>query len=173
MNTEYLSKEIDGLASDPSLTAFLEECEAAATDADKDVRLKLAEEGARFLLDVRNLRKELAAIESAIEAKVARVMPTGKIDLPDLHVERKGGKDRKEWDTPRLVGVIARNYAGQNADGDAEVADLAEKAVRHFLDYASVGYFRTTALRGAGLDPDDFCEATPGRHTVHVTGGEA
>lgn len=116
---------------------------------------------------VGELRKQLAQMESVIEAKAIEALDI--LPAPE-GVEVKGGTDRKKWDALTLAGRIAERFASdENGEFDPEVRQIAEDAMRRFLDFASVAYFRTTALKAEGVRFSDACETTPGRRRLVVT----
>lgn len=166
MNTEYIAKEIEGFSSDPSLLALLEECREAAESGEKDVRLKLAEEAARLLYDLRTQEKALKTTIGSVESVLARVMPKVSLDLGDLTVKRNPAQ-RTEWKISEITPLLVENFA-VDPDGcvDPTLLDIARDVTAHLLRFYGVYSCRTTPLREIGLDPDDF--STKGRHSVTV-----
>lgn len=169
-----LAPAITALANDPE-RAERERDALASIDQGKGERAKYAEMLGRDLLAVRTLRQDLAAIEASIESIVARVMPVGTLDLDGLHLERHGGKDRKDWDHDGVVTALAQRFATTDeGEYDPTLVPLYGDSVRHFLRAAQVSGYRTkTGLVPLGVDPDAYCKSTPGRRTVQVSGGEA
>jgi len=172
---DALTEAIAALANDPD-RADLERAALASIEQGRDVRAKYAEQLGADLLAIRTQRQALADIEASRESVLARVMPSSTLDFPGLHLERKGGRDRKEWNHDGLLPALAENFATDTETGeyDPTLTPLYCDAVRHYLRAAQVtGYRTTTGLKPLGIDPDAFCKSEPGRRTVHVTGGEA
>lgn len=168
-----LRDAITDLTTDPDLLALLDEARLALdAGLDPEVRVKLAETLGRDLLAIREQRIALAQVEASVESVLARVMPVPKLDFGDLHLERKGGRDRKEWDHDGLVAALAREFATNEAgETDDTLLPLYGEAVRHYLRAAQVSGYRTkTGLVPLGIDPDDYSKSERGRRTVHVTG---
>lgn len=129
---------------------------------------------------VRAVRQELAQLESLIERDTARAMPRDLLEWDGGTAERRGGKDRKEWDHDALsravTAAIVPALAVDPSSGEVD-RDLAATLHEAITQYAATNRpsWRTTALRPLGIDPDEFCTAVPGRSTVQVTlaGGAA
>lgn len=170
-----LRAALAAVEADPGLSALLEEAKAAV-DRAPEVRVKVAEAVGRTLLELRERRIQLGQIEAYVESVLARVMPVGSLDFPDLHLERKGGRDRKEWDHDGVVAALAQRFAADADTGEVDptLVPLYEHAVHHFLQSAQVTGYRTkTGLVPLGVDPDDYSKSERGRRTVHVTGSAA
>jgi hypothetical protein len=137
---------------------------------------------------IRTLRKRLAELESYVEAKCVRlareqhalhqgtVLPDGRL------VEFKGGTDRKDWDVDTVLArvttaVLNREQMGPGAQavdpdtGEMKPLRQVVEAVR--ADLVAVlpngrNSMRVTRMKQLGIRPDDFCEHTTGRATVHI-----
>lgn len=80
-------------------------------------------------------------------------------------IDVRRGKERKAWDHEGLgPAVIDANL--QLAGG--EIPDPFTVA-RWVLAAAAPSYWRTTALKAIGIDPDEWCESKPGRVSVQIT----
>lgn len=118
---------------------------------------------------VREARQALAKLEERIENEMYTAMPSKVMNLPGVgSFERKAGKDYRKPKTAdilrRLVGVARR----QNVDlGTGEQTKPSDEALVDVLEAACrVEGWRVTALRGYGLDIEDYFEVHPGRNRV-------
>jgi len=154
--------------------------DAVNTAIDALTRLPLLEEAGEdekalvvLLADLRDARQKLHQLESIVEAATARAMTDKRLELPALGIlaERKGGSVYTRWDHPRVAAQVARRYAvdAQSGEIDETLAEVAEHLATWLLDVAHVDYWRTTALRAIGLNPDTYATKERGRRTVHIT----
>lgn len=169
-----LAAAIAAVADDPA-RAERERDALASFVHGPDEREKYAALLGADLLAIRTQRQALADVEASIESVLARVMPSAKLDFPGLHLERKGGRDRREWDHDGLVTALAHAFAtDDNGEYDPTVPPLYVDVVRHYRTAAQVTGYRTkTGLVPLGVDPDGYCKSEPGRRTVQVSGGAA
>lgn len=126
---------------------------------------------ARALVACRGFRQLAADIERLLESRVAAAMERPFVTIEGLGtLERKKSKDRKAWDHKRVAAKLLEVAKAERIDGlTGEVlASEGEAAMLTFLACAGVAYWKTTELRGRGIDPDDYCESSPGRETVRV-----
>jgi len=91
--------------------------------------------------------------------------------------EKKSATVRKKWAheslAARLAALIAdeRRFdfeTGEIDETPLPPAELAARIAAELVACAGISYWRTTALRGRGLDPADYCEEERGRGTVIV-----
>lgn len=126
------------------------------------------------LSEVRQARVALAQIEASLERRAAKVMTGNLIEWPGGVAERRFGKDRKAWQHDELIrevtSHIAREAAVDKTSGELDdmLAALIQDAVAVFAATHRPEW-RVTALKQLGIDPDEFCEAIPGRTTVVLT----
>ena len=74
-------------------------------------------------------------------------------------METKTGQPRKKWDHKGLASVVAKRIHDSSIDMDTgELLKSAEEQIGELLEYASPSYWRVTALRELGIEPDDYCE---------------
>lgn len=122
---------------------------------------------------VRAQRQGLAELESLIERDAARAMPHDLLEWEGGTAERRGGKDRKEWDHTALASAVRAAIVPPLAvdpttgEVDGSLAALLHQAVEQ---YAATNRptWRVTAVKPLGIDPDEYCSAVPGRATVQV-----
>lgn len=84
-------------------------------------------------------------------------------ELPGIGmVEVRRSKDRKAWQHDRVQSdwLNAITVDGEYLD-PAQVRDA-------FLSVASISGYKVTGLRELGLDPDDYCDSTPGAPRVVI-----
>lgn len=74
-------------------------------------------------------------------------------------METKTGQPRKKWDHKGLASQVAKRIHDRSIDMDTgELVKSAEEQIQELLEYASPSYWRVTALKELGIDPDDYCE---------------
>ena len=74
-------------------------------------------------------------------------------------VETKTGNPRKKWDHKELASQVAKKIHDRSIDMDTgELMKSAEEQIQELLEYASPSYWRVTALKELGIDPDEYCE---------------
>ena len=146
---------------------------AAILDADR-TRRDLAEAGdweslAWGLDRLRAIRAAFSDVISACEADVAELMPSKRETIDGLGtIERRKGSDRKKWESADLVKRLVRDALDPEGTGEipSSVPEAVDAAVTVLVECApfipSMGW-RATALRARGIDPDEWCEVTPGR----------
>jgi hypothetical protein len=152
-----------------------------------DRRIALAKEGnvealAHGAADVDLLAGELSTIKRSAQADIARIFAaTGekKREIPGLGiVEVKGGSDRKNWQSRKVLRQIVMRAITDSETGELIVdsakgaADAIEEAISTALGMTGstswkVGAWDATAeewkggLRSLGIDPADYCDEVP------------
>ncbi len=124
---------------------------------------------------IRTLIGDLRMLADATEANVVELMPARRYEIEGLGtLERRKGTDRKAWEWESLWPLLVRLTL--DPDGTGELPDLPTTvASLTSLTQEVIGLTpskqpRVTALRAMGVDPDDWCDATPGRVTVQFHG---
>lgn len=128
---------------------------------------------------VSEARVRLQGLERDAEAATARAMLGDYAETPTLRVERSRRADRKAWDHEGWQADVRHKVlqaAGlKGAQGVINAAgEVLDASVLHDLMAAVEGVHgstapRVTAMRQLGIDPDDYCERTPGGWQVKVT----
>jgi hypothetical protein len=120
-----------------------------------------------LLSRLRHQRQALAAVEAAVEARVARTLGTGEHDVAGMQVRVRSGS-KTTWLDPRTLAwriaeplVLDRDSGETHLDPD-RVADLLDR----LFDCVAVAYFRTGPMRDLKVDYDDLVKREPGRRTV-------
>lgn len=151
-----------------ALPALLDHC----TDPE-------ATDMAQMLADVRDARIALQGLERDVEVATAKAMLGDQALTPTLRVERERRPDRKAWDhqgwrsEARAKVVQAMGLKGAqgviDAAGEVLPAEVLHKALAAVDEVHGSAPPRLTQLRGLGVDPDDYCERSPGAWKVTVT----
>lgn len=129
------------------------------------VGLDLPAEDALRLLH--QLRSALSAIRDVEAVLVTHIYVTGEhgdvqvADLPMAKVVRR--RDRKVWDGRGIArAVVDARMTERGFEVPSDPMDVAD----WLLEVLAVSYARVTQLRAMGLDPEEFCETTPGSLSV-------
>lgn len=127
--------------------------------------------GAALLVELRDLRKWLAAVHDHLEDRVIALMgESRRTDVADVgRLIRYDGKKRTHWRHDELYPValsVARRNQFDPATGEAIPADEALLATLK-LGLAPA-YWRSGVLRSWGVEPDDYAEVTTTRPAVEV-----
>jgi hypothetical protein len=124
---------------------------------------------------IRTLIGDLRMLADATEANVVELMPQRRYEIEGLGtLERRKGTDRKAWEWESLWPLLVRPTL--DPDGTGELPDLPTTvASLTSLTQEVIGLTpskqpRVTALRAMGVDPDDWCEVSPGRTSVQIHG---
>lgn len=124
---------------------------------------------AAFLDTIREARKMVQAVESNLEVRTAKAMGAAEVKRSELDgvgfVEWHRGRSRKTW----AHDAVARDVVDTHMRLlEGEVVD--PWTIRDWLlEAAHVDYWRTTALKALGLDPEDYSTSIPGKLSVEVT----
>lgn len=117
------------------------------------------------LLDrVAGAQAALGSIRGRVEREVMRRMTDTQHEAHGVTVERKGRREKVQWDNARLAWVVAQQARAERiVDTETGEAEPMEDAVTrglidaYGLDTASKAP-RSTWLKGHGIDPDDYRE---------------
>lgn len=142
---------------------------------------------AELLLIVSAARVKLQGVERDTEASCAKAMLSNQIDRGGLFAERYRATERKAWDHEawqRDVRAKALQAAGLkgaqgvlSADGEVLDPSVLHDLLARLQSVHGAQAPKTKSLREFGLDPDDYCERSPGswhvrvQHRVPVEGG--
>lgn len=122
----------------------------------------------------------LTAIERDIDPEIANLMGQQQVQIGDLRLERRGGKNRKNWESGSLWSeIVRRSRFDRDTGEELSEADARERLIQ--MTFACVPFtgslgWRTTALRSFDIQPDEYCESSPAPYRVevhHVTNEEA
>lgn len=148
-----------------------------------DQRQALADAGdianlAYGLTQLKVLADDLRTLLRDVEANVADLMDAKLVELPEVGItlERKRGTDRRSWDSMALLQEVIRRSVDPDGTGElppvGEVIQRLHDGVSACVPVTGSLGWRVGALRAIGLDPDEWCETSPGRTSVIVRGGE-
>lgn len=169
--SDPLSRTAEAVAAlEDALPRLLEAC----TDPE-------ARDLAEFLLNVREAREKLQALERDVQAATAKAMLGDFTQSATIRAERSRASDRTAWDHDswkrdvRQQALRKHGLLGVQALVTSDGEEL-EPAALHALisDLQSVHSAaapktsKAGGLRAFGLDPDDYCTRTPGAWSVRV-----
>lgn len=151
-----------------ALPGLLEQCtDPQATDM------------AEVLASVQEARVALQGLERDVEIATAKAMVGDFAETPTLRVERTRAADRKTWDHESWQRDVRRQVMRKHnllnvaavvtADGEEVPVDELGAAMAELQSVHGPTSPRLTQMRATGLDPDDYCERTPGTWRVKVT----
>ena len=127
---------------------------------------KLAE-----LEDVRERMKDLRWQEAEILSDIHQLKPPYKATYGGIGVVTVAQSKSKKWDNESVLNhLMARARDARRIDKDTgEVLESEGQAVRRVIEQcAGIGYWRVTALREYGLEPDEFYETTSSKPSVRI-----
>ena len=111
----------------------------------------------RFVKAARDVRNHA-------EDAIAGLMTGRVVNLDDrITLERHTGTVRKQWQSVELL----RHLVGDRLVDVSTGEDVTDRLVACLPLTGSLSW-RAGALREHGVDPDDWCESSPGRTTVSV-----
>lgn len=129
------------------------------------------------LAAAKQLRRYASALERTFdEAAVAEMQMSGVEHFAGEGFEAilHTGGSRKEWQNESLVNELADRFVVTNRDrfGDVSGRDLRRIVQASMNQMVAAGRveWRSTSLRGMGIDPDEFSVKTPGSLSVELTG---
>lgn len=133
---------------------------------------------AELLLMVQQARVALQAVERDAELACAKALLGNMTEAAGLRIERYRSADRKAWnhdDWQRDVRTKALRAAGLlraqaiiTTDGEELDPAVLHDLLRSVQGVHGAAGPKTTAIRQLGLDPDDYCERSPGAWHVKV-----
>lgn len=127
----------------------------------------------RTLIAARGLAGAVSDYARRIEGAMADQMQSKLVVIENVGAfERRKAKDRKAWDHKAIARELVRVANDERIDKlTGEVRMSEGDAVAHtIISCAGISYWKITDLKGRGIDPDEFCESTPGRVSVVVVG---
>lgn len=139
-------------------------------------RQQLAEQGdyQQLLAGFQYLKQIKADIDillRATEDDITRLLPEKKQFVEGIGtVERRTTSTRK-WQSENLMRDLCRSSLDPEGTGEitvGSISQLIDNLTAVLPLTASLGW-RVTALKELGINPDEYGEATYGRHTVQIT----
>lgn len=129
----------------------------------------------RALRDLHELRQVITALrmwEGLLTDWIADYLGRNTMDLDGVgHVEVKHGANRKEWDNDALWRlVVARARDERKIDPETgEALESEGEAVGRVLGECMRPSWRLTPLRERDIDPDEYCQVSPGKTSVVIS----
>lgn len=126
---------------------------------------------------LRTLLADLRDLAQLVEADVANMMPAKTWEVEGVGtLERRTSAVRKSWDWDRLLPTLIRlsidpEQTGEMPDAPELIARFSQLVADVIGVTPSKGP-RVAALKSLGLQPDEWCEASPGRTTVQIHGAD-
>lgn len=119
---------------------------------------------------LRTIRQALAMWEGELTDWLADALGRNQVTVDGVGTaEIKRGNDRKQWDNDALIRlVIARGRDERRVDEETGEYESEAEAVGRALMACARPSWRVTALKERGIDPDEYCEKTPGRLSVVI-----
>lgn len=142
--------------------ALIEQEHKLATDTNDLESLCLT------LADFRELRRTIAVMEDDLSDLIAQQVHVHReVDGIGI-VEVKKGANRKAWDHDRLTELVTARALDERKldENTGEYERESEAVARALRDCAGFSYWKVTGLRKRGIDPDEYCETSPGRVSV-------
>lgn len=120
---------------------------------------------------LRAIRQALAMWEGELTDWISDAIGRNTITVAGVgHVEAKRGANRKEWDNDALWRTVVAKARDERAVSlDGEPLESEGEAVGRVLGECMRPSWRLTPLRDRGIDPDEFCQTTPGKVSVVIT----
>lgn len=161
---EYLTSAVDNL--ELVVPGLLEQC-TASDGADM----------AAVLLQIQQARIKLQDVERYVELECAMALTGDMTEAPGLRIERYRSAERKAWDHEswqrdvrnkalRKAGLLAAHVI--SADGEEVPAGVLHEVLTWVQSVHGATGPKVGSIRGLGLDPDDYCERSPGAWHVKV-----
>lgn len=120
------------------------------------------EDALRHLYALRASIELLQALDATLVQRAYLAGEHGDVQIEGLPAARvQRGRERKKWDSRGATFA----YLDRKLSETGEVPDPSDVAT-WLLEVLGVSYLRVTALRAAGLEPDEYCETAPGKISV-------
>lgn len=125
--------------------------------------------------DLHDLRETVTALrmwEGVLTDWIADALGRNTLDLDGIgHIEVKHGANRKEWDNDALWRlVVARARDERKIDPETgEALESEGEAVGRVLGECMRPSWRLTPLRERDIDPDEYCQVSPGKTSVVIS----
>lgn len=124
------------------------------------------EDLARGLHAIQEVKRTVAQLEERVMNLVVEQMPSKVVHIDGLPpLERKTGTVRKAWDheyVGKMLAAAAQDERIDRMTGEVLMTE-GEAVKRLILDAAGISYWRTTVLKGKGIDPSECCEESKGK----------
>lgn len=115
---------------------------------------------------IRALRRQLSVLERHVEDHVATLMPSKRVEIPGLGMERRTSTSRTEWQTDGLLGELLYQTRADES-GEIHEEGHAGRLLEAIKQCASFSW-KVTGLRARGFEIDEWCREGEPKQTVQV-----
>ena len=130
-----------------------------------DMRAELVKEGdweqlCRAVSGLQHIYRDLGILLRECEEDAARLMPEKTAEVSGLgYVERRTASSRK-WESEELLMDICRRVLDPHGTGEIKVSSVVDliTTLKQVMPITGSLGWRVTALRNAGIDPDDYSD---------------
>ena len=141
----------------------------------EDVAAKPLEDALHLLMELNELKKDLAFVYDSFAAKMVDRMQSENSTIVSLdhgvEVKCMTGAPRKKWDNHKLMSDVYNRLQQSSVDMDTgEVKLSTEELVIKLLDYVSPSYWRVKALGEIGINADLYCETGESKTSIGIFG---
>ena len=123
------------------------------------------------LEDIRIQLKELRYLETETISNIYQLKPPYKAMYGGIGMVTVAQSKSKKWDNESVFNVLvarARDARRINKE-TGEVLESEGQAVRRVIEEcAGIGYWRVTALKEYGVDPDEYYETTSTKPSIRI-----
>lgn len=173
-----------------NLRTTLDHLEAQAESLNTvvmDINETDLEQATDALLRVQELVKIIRDSEAAIELWIEKIFKDQKWaheftdrngnlrvkyepqETPLGVVEIRRSSNRRDWDHEALAKDWLDSWLEKNAEGGVLPSPWQIKNA--LMEVAGIGYWKVGVLKELGIDPDEYCDSSPGTPRVKVTHG--
>lgn len=105
--------------------------------------------------------------EQIVEALVKKM--GDPVSIGGAVAEVKWGKPRKQWETEKLGALVSEEILTRAIDPETGALEVpVSQLIQRLLNFVGVSYWKVTALKALGIDPDEFCEVGPAKASVVI-----
>lgn len=120
---------------------------------------------------LRALLKQLRTLEHHVEDHVAALMPSKRVVVPGLGLERRTSNDRRAWQSEAILAELhAQSFADENGVPRTvgEAHEVFYEAIKECVPLTGSLGWRVKALADYGINAEEYADVTPGRTSVQV-----
>ncbi len=117
---------------------------------------------------VRDMTNTLKSVdERLVEVLTAKMGDPIAVD--GVVAEVKWGKPRKQWETEQLASLVSEEIIARAIDPETGALETpVSQLIQQLLQFVGVSYWKVTALKALGIDPDQYCEVGPAKASVQL-----
>lgn len=122
-------------------------------------------EALRLLDQLREATRTTGYVDAALVKHIYLTGEHGRVEVPGLGVvDISRARDRRSWDARSLARAVIDHHMGESDGTAPDPWDVAE----WLLEVIAADRCRVTPLRAMGLEPQAFCQDTPGSIGVQL-----